>query len=69
MKDVFEIIGIIFVGLAICCILIFGSNACTAEKWNNGICANCNVRYELRGVSDAMKYYSCPDCGQEVGRY
>lgn len=69
MKDVFEIFGVIFIGIAILGLLMLGSNSCTADKWNNGICTDCNIKYELCGVSNAMKYYSCPNCGQEVGRY
>lgn len=49
--------------------LVFGSNACTASEWNDGICPDCRVRYELRGVSDYRKYYVCPKCGREVNRY
>ena len=69
MKDIFEPIEIIFIMLAIIVLFVLGANACTADKWNDGICPNCNIRYELRGISDAMKYYACPECGQEVGRY
>ena len=58
---------IICVALAIA--LILGLNSCTAKTWNNGVCAICEVRYELRGVSRGMKYYACPECGQEVHRY
>jgi hypothetical protein len=57
----------------ICFILVFalilGFNSCSAETWNDGICPNCEVRYELRGASRGMKYYACPECGQEVQRY
>lgn len=49
--------------------IIFSVNSCTAEDWNNGICPHCEVRYELRGVSKGLKYYSCPKCGQEVERF
>ena len=49
--------------------IIVGANYCTAETWNNGICSDCETRYELRGVSRGLKYYSCPECGQEVQRY
>jgi len=59
--------------IIICFILIIaiviGVNACSAPTWNDGICQNCEVRYELRGVSRGMKYYACPECGQEVSRY
>lgn len=50
-------------------ILIIGFNTCSSDKWNNGICPQCNVRYELRGASRGLKYYACPECGQEVSRY
>jgi hypothetical protein len=50
-------------------VIMLGTNACSAPTWNNGDCPNCEVRYELRGVSRGLKYYSCPDCGKEVKRY
>ena len=57
----------------ICFILVFaimfGVNACSAPVWNNGMCPDCEVRYELRGASRGLKYYACPECGQEVERY
>lgn len=50
-------------------LLMFGINSCSASTWNNGVCPDCEVRYELRGASRGLKYYSCPNCGQEVERY
>ena len=62
-----------WVSIVICVILIllliFGTNSCSASKWNDGICPDCEARYELRGASNGLKYYSCPDCGEEVERY
>ena len=59
--------------MAICIILVvaimFGVNCCSASTWNDGVCPYCEVRYELRGASQGLKYYSCPQCGQEVERY
>lgn len=59
--------------IIICFILIllinFSGNLFTASKWNNGYCPECETRYELRSVYRGTKYYSCPDCGQEVTRY
>lgn len=49
--------------------IMFGVNACTAQEWNDGMCAKCHERYELRGVYKGMHYYSCPDCGNEVSRF
>lgn len=49
--------------------LMFGVNSCSAETWNDGICPDCEIRYELRGASRGLKYYACPECGQEVNRY
>ena len=49
--------------------LMFGVNSCSASTWNDGICPDCEVRYELRGASRGLKYYACPECGQEVERY
>ena len=50
-------------------LIVFGTNACSASTWNDGICPDCEVRYELRGASKGLKYYACPECGQEVARY
>lgn len=59
--------------MAILAILVFaimiGTNSSSTSTWNDGICPNCEVRYELRGVSRGLKYYDCPNCGQEVERY
>lgn len=49
--------------------IMFGINACSALDWNDGVCPHCEVRYELRGASRGLKYYACPECGQEVERY
>lgn len=49
--------------------IMFSVNACSGETWNDGICPKCEVRYELRGASRGLKYYVCPECGQEVERY
>lgn len=49
--------------------IMTGLNSCTSSKWNDGICTKCETRYELRGVSNGLKYYSCPECGEEVNRY
>lgn len=37
--------------------------------WNNGICHKCEIRYEMKDVYMGMKYYVCPECGNEVERY
>ena len=59
--------------IVICLVLIFvviaGVNACSSQTWNKGVCPDCDVRYELRGASRGLKYYACPECGQEVERY
>lgn len=66
-------IGSSLLSLVLCIVLLFiimiGVNSCSADTWNNGICPKCEVRYELRGVSKGLKYYSCPSCGLEVSRY
>ena len=54
---------------AIACLLTFGFNACSSSEWNGGVCPDCHERYELRGVSRYVKYYSCPECGNEVERF
>lgn len=59
--------------IIICFVLVFAImfsvNSCSSETWNDGVCEDCDVRYELRGVSKGLKYYVCPQCGQEVQRY
>lgn len=59
----------IIICFALVFLIMFGFNTCTAPEWNDGICPECNTRYELRGVSKYIKYYACPDCGNEVKRY
>ena len=49
--------------------IVLGANYCTASRWNDGVCPKCEIRYELRGASDGLKYYSCPACGLEVSRF
>lgn len=43
-------------------------NWTSSSKWNDGICVECGTRYELRGASRGLKYYACPNCGDEVIR-
>lgn len=61
----------LFVAVGILVLLVVGTNSCSASDWNDGICPNCNVRYELRGAAGDLhlKYYVCPECGKEVERY
>ena len=54
---------------ALAFLIMFGFNMCTYDEWNDGKCPDCNVRYELRGVSKYLRYYACPKCGNEVARY
>lgn len=68
-EDICYSLATIGIAIAILFFIFFGINSCSDDIWNNGTCPNCEVRYELRGVSDGLKYYSCPNCGQEVQRY
>lgn len=36
------------------------------HKWEDGICTECNVQYELTRVRGEMNYYVCPGCKAEV---
>lgn len=63
-----SIISLIVV-IALAFMMMSGLNSCTADAWNNGVCPTCEIRYELRGFSQGMKYYVCPECGLEVPRY
>ena len=59
----------IIISFIIIFLIIFGTNTCSSGAWNYGECPNCDIRYELRGVSKGLKYYVCPECGKEVERY
>lgn len=65
--------GSIWFTIIICFVLIFalvlGFNSCSTTIWNDGVCPDCEVRYELRGASRGLRYYVCPECGQEVQRF
>lgn len=63
--DMLEIVVLI----GICILIVIGVNSCSASDWNNGVCPNCEVRYELRGMSNGLRAYVCPNCGKEVFRY
>lgn len=60
---------VIFFLICVMFSLMFMTNACSASKWNGGICPDCEIRYELGGVYRGLKYYFCPECGLEVERY
>lgn len=68
MDDNYGCLNII-IGIALIFLIMIGVNSCSESDWNDGICPKCETRYELRGVSKSLKYYSCPDCGKEVERY
>ena len=59
----------ILIPIALIFIIMFGVNACSSTDWNDGECPKCDIRYEMRGVSRGLKYYVCPECGNEVERY
>lgn len=61
--------GPIIIVILIMLVFIFGTNLYVEPVWNQGICPQCEIRYELRGVSRGLKYYACPECGQEVERF
>lgn len=63
--DIFQII----VPIGLCILMVLGVNSCSASDWNNGVCPNCGVRYELRGISNGISAYVCPECGKEVRKY
>ena len=68
IDDKIDIIGI-FALIGICILIAIGVNSCSASNWNDGICTKCETRYELMGASQGLKYYACPNCGNEVSRY
>ena len=43
-------------------------NLRTADAWNDGVCPDCEVRYELKYAINTMNYYECFECGQTVKR-
>lgn len=69
MKDYIFEIGIRVAIIIVLCIIFYGGcSAITAPEWNDGVCIDCGVHYELRAVSRYYKYYACPNCGKEVVR-
>ena len=50
-------------------LMMSGVDSCTDSIWNDGVCSNCEIRYDLKGISRGLKYYMCPECGQEVQRF
>ena len=68
-KDIIEILLAVVLMFLLVFLMMFGVNSCSADIWNNGICSNCDTKYELKAASNGLKYYSCPDCGVEVTRY
>lgn len=68
-NDIWTILSTMLIYTFLFLAIIFFINSCSASKWNNGLCSECEIRYELRGVSKGLKYYTCPKCGQEVSRY
>jgi hypothetical protein len=69
VKDCLSAILIFIIAMAFLFFIITSVNSCSSISWNDGICPKCEIRYELRGASQGLKYYSCPDCGNEVQRY
>ena len=67
--DLFIAMMSLIMVFVIALVMIFGVNSCTKETWNDGYCNKCEVRYELKCVYKGLKYYSCPECGNEVHRY
>jgi hypothetical protein len=70
--DEYGCLGIIFsliVTIAMVLFMTISFNSCSEDEWNDGICGECNVPYELVDVSKGLKYYACPECYQEVARY
>lgn len=61
--------AVFFAAVAMTVFLVFCVNSCSTTTWNNGICPECGTSYELRGVSDGLKYYVCPQCKEEVQRF
>lgn len=64
-----EILLPLIMCVAVIFVLAFGFNTCTHDKWNDGVCSKCDVRYELRAVYRGIHYYACPECGREVERF
>ena len=68
-NELFAGLVTIVIAIAISLVLILGTNACSEKMWNEGVCPNCETRYELMAASSGLKYYACPECGLEVERY
>lgn len=55
--------------IALILLIPFIVNEISEPAWNDGICAECNTRFQLTGASNALNRFTCPDCGKEVTRY
>lgn len=69
IKSLLTSIAVCVGAVLIVVLIVCGLNSTTSKKWNGGVCPNCNVSYELRAVSNGIKYYSCPKCHEEVKRF
>ena len=69
MKGCLATIGGIFLLISAMLAFIFFCNSVTASEWNDGVYLKCDTHYELRGVSDTLKYYVCPSCHNEISRF
>jgi hypothetical protein len=68
MEDKIGCLSLI-ISIILILLLTFCANSCTASDWNDGICPDCDIRYELKAAYKQLKYYACPHCGKEVRRY
>jgi predicted RNA-binding Zn-ribbon protein involved in translation (DUF1610 family) len=69
LKEVLLCAAAVFLIMIFSIFVSMGFDCLTEETWNDGMCPECSVRYELEAVSRGTKYYVCPDCGAEVMRH
>lgn len=56
----------LLIGMFMVFTVMFLFISCSSSTWNNGICIDCDVNYELEDVSNQFKYYVCPKCNREM---
>lgn len=66
MKNKIRAIIFIVALIAITVIFVYLDNLARDRSWNNGICNECNVEYELKAYSGGQYIYVCPECLKEV---
>lgn len=64
-SDDIKILVMMVIYTLLACLMVLGVSLVLSED----TCRDCDIKYELCGESNGLKYYSCPQCGQGADRY